>query len=97
VVRGGLWSGGNTPVHAPVEQSLSQHCSRFDSNPTILDSAQTAARAALPAPELAAANAAQMTANQAQNCLIDHGGAFQKYNSTIGFIGFPPSAPLIID
>jgi hypothetical protein len=24
-------------------------------------------------------------------------GAFRKYNSTIGFIGFPPSATVIID
>jgi hypothetical protein len=32
-----------------------------------------------------------------QDCFFDHRSAFQKYNSTIGFIGFQPSAPLIID
>jgi hypothetical protein len=32
-----------------------------------------------------------------QDCAAAHGTAFRKYNSTIGFIGFPPSQAVIID
>jgi hypothetical protein len=34
---------------------------------------------------------------RAQGKLSAQGGALRKYNSTIGFIGFQPSARLIID
>jgi hypothetical protein len=35
--------------------------------------------------------------NQAQRWPFHHPDAFRKYNSTIHFIGFPPSASPIID
>jgi hypothetical protein len=39
----------------------------------------------------------QQHQKQAQQRPFHHSDAFRKYNSTIGFIGFPPSARLIID
>jgi hypothetical protein len=43
------------------------------------------------------AQPAQMHRGQARQLSNCHFPAFQKYNSTIGFIGFPPNDSLIID
>jgi hypothetical protein len=40
---------------------------------------------------------ADLHPKRAQEKLSDQYDALRKYNSTIGFIGFPPSARLIID
>jgi hypothetical protein len=66
-----------------VRQSLSLPRHRSDSIPGFLEAAQTA--------ELAG------WAVCGGNCDILCAAAFQKNNSTIGFIGFPPTGPVIID
>jgi hypothetical protein len=57
----------------------------------VLDFAQTRKRAR------GVRATAQKHRKQAQGQGFPQRGAFRKYNSTIGFIGFPPSARLIID
>jgi hypothetical protein len=70
-------------AHFGLTQSLRRHCCRSARIPGFLEAAQTAQQMSL--------------LISLKQFVTSSRSAFQKYNSTIGFIGFRPTPPFIID